>query len=111
MIMGYRIMNKELTAYSMEGPHCIMDYDISKKYILSKSSLSYGDVLVETKRVFSGLSIKVKIFWKNHWWWKPEFYWKYEVYYFHWLFFMIWFEREYVDQFDKIIKDHLSESK
>ena len=109
--MGYKIMNKELNAWSLEGESCIRYYEQNKDMHLNPKYTCYGDVLVQTKRVFSGITFKLRFYFKNHWHWKPSFHWKYGTYYFHWLFFMSWFEREYVDKFDKIIKDHLAESK
>lgn len=107
--MGYRIMNKELTGISFEGYDCLRYYEESKYRHIDPKYVCYGDVLVQTKRVFYGISFKLKLLFRNHWYWKPSFHWKYGTYYFHWLFFMFWFEREYKEIFDKIIKDHLSE--
>ena len=109
--MGYKIMNRELDAYSLEGWDCIKSYEENKELYINPKYYLYGSVLVQTKRVLSGFSLKFKIYFKNHWYWKPYYHWKYGTYYFHWLFLMSWFEPEYVDKFDKIIKDYLSESK
>ena len=107
--MGFKIMNKELNAYSLEGVQCLDYYERNKEYHINPKYASYGDVLVQTKRVCCGISLKFKLFFRNHWYWKPHFHWKYGTYYFHWLFFMIWFDKEYREVFDKVIKDHLSE--
>ena len=108
--MGLKIMNRDLSAYSLDGFHCIDEYNRNKDYYLNPKSVCYGDVLVETKPVLSGISFKCKLYFRNHWYWKPYFRWKYGNYYFHWLFFMLWFDKEYVDVVDKIIKDHLAEA-
>jgi hypothetical protein len=108
--MGYKIMNRELTAYSLEGWECLRYYESNKDLHLNPKMTCYGDVLVQTKRVVSGISLKFKFFFKNHWYWKPSFHWKYGNYYFHFLFFMFWFDFEYVEKFDKIIKDHVAEA-
>jgi hypothetical protein len=108
--MGYKIMNRELTGYSLAGNYCPRYYEDNKQMHLNEKYTTYGDVLVQTKRVFSGINLKFRFYFKNHWYWKPSFHWKYGSNYFHWLFFMFWFEREYAEQFDKIIKDHLSDS-
>lgn len=108
--MGFRIMNRKLNAYSLEGMSCINYYEQNKEYHINPKYVSYGDVLVQTKRVVCGFSLKLKFFFRNHWYWKPHYYWKYDIHYFHWLFFMIWIDKEYKDVFDKVIKDHLSEA-
>ncbi len=107
--MGFRIMNRELDGISLTGPECIKTYEEYRKYHINPNSTLYGDVLVETRRVFSGVCFKLKIYFKQHWYWKPHKHWKYGMYYFHWLFFMFWFEKEFIEVTDKIIKDHLSE--
>ena len=107
--MNYRIMNRKLDAYSLEGVSCIKYYDENKDRYINPKYNCYGDVLVQTKRVFCGITLRFKVFFKHHWYWKPNFHWKHGLYYFHWLFFMFWYEREYKDVFDKIIKDHLGE--
>lgn len=104
----YKIMNKDLDAYSMQGFDCPEYYDRDKDAHLNKNDTRYGDVLVKTKRVKIGFGIKVKIFYRKHWYWKPYFSWKYNKY-LHWLFFMIWYENEYDDVIDKVQKDHLTE--
>lgn len=101
-------MNKELNATSLEGVQCLDYYERNKKYHINPKHASYGAVLVESKRVFSGVSLKFKLFFRKHWYWEPHFQWKYGTYYFHWLFFMVWFDKEYRKS-HKIIKDHLSE--
>jgi hypothetical protein len=108
--MGYKIMNRELNATSLEGIKCIDYYEQNKQFHVNPKYVSYGDVLIQTKHVLSGFSFKFKIYFRNRWLWKPHFYWKYGNNYFHWLFFMFWFEYEYVEVFDKIIKDHLTDS-
>lgn len=107
--MGYKIMNRELTAYSLEGQCCLDYYESMKDKHISKDYICYGDVLVQTKSVFSGIQVTVSIYFRNHWYWKPSFHWKYSNYYFYWLFFMFWFNKKYIDKPEKVIKDHLAE--
>jgi len=47
------------------------------------------------KRTFSGIQIKISLFFRNQWYWRPRVMWKYGERHFHWLFFMIWFYKEY----------------
>lgn len=103
------IMNRDLTAYGLQGQDCIDYYNRNKDLHLNPQLVCYGDVLVKTKDVFSGISFRLKLYFRNHWYWKPSYHWKHGYYYFHWLFFMIWFDKEYIEVFDKIIKDHLSD--
>jgi hypothetical protein len=105
--MGYKIMNRELTGYSLSGFDCPQVYERNKKYHISKKYNSYGDVLVKTQKILSGFQLKLSIFYRNHWYWKPFYHLKHRIYYFHWLFFMFWIDREYTESKPEIIKDHL----
>ena len=107
--MGYKIMNRELTAYSLKGFNCPSYYENNKYLYTDPKYVCYGDVLVETERVCVGFEIRLKLFFRNHWYWKPRFYWKYGDRYFHWLFFMFWINKEYGEVNPKIIKDHLKD--
>lgn len=81
--------------------------DRFKKWVLSPESAVYGLVLTRYKKVKSGISIKVKLKWRD-WRWKPRISWRYGKH-FHWLFLMSWIEYEYDNVPDKIVKDHLDE--
>ena len=105
--MGYKIMDREQTAYSLDGWNCPDYYERNKDKHIDKKYNSYGDVLVETDRVKSGIGIKVNVFWRNQWYWIPIFS-KYGKY-FHWLFFMIWVDYEYRESNPRVIADHLGE--
>ncbi len=69
----------------------------------------YGFVLVRYKNVKSGISIKIKLKWRD-WYWKPRISWRFGKH-FHWLCFMSWIEFDYTDVPDKIVRDHLREQK
>lgn len=103
-------MNKELTGISSSGGfEVIRIYNDNKKYHIDQKYISYGDILVQTKRCFSGVNIELQLFFRNQWNWKPLSHWKYGDRYFHWLFFKLFIRKEYVEKIDKIIKDHLKE--
>ncbi len=85
-------------------------YDGYKTSHLNPKSTKYGAVLCSTKRIFNGVELKVKFFFRNHWYWKPEFRWRFGTRYFHWLFFMTWFDKCYTTEIDKVVKDHLNEA-
>jgi len=86
----------------------IYNEDRFKKWALSPDSYVYGYVLVRYKNVKSGISLKLKLRWRD-WYWKPRINWRYGKH-FHWLFFMFWIEYDYTDVPDKVMRDHLEES-
>lgn len=105
----YRIYNRELTAYSLEGQYCINWYEDNKKNHLNPDKNSYGQVLCLTKQKASGLKFSLRFYWtKEFFLIKPVFSWRYGKS-FNWLFFRFDITVEYFTVFDKIIKDHLSE--
>lgn len=108
--MNYAIYSKDLSGYKLEGWTCLESYERDKKWHLDPNSLCYGDKLVSLKRVKSGISIRWTFYWRRHFYWKPQFSWKYSRY-FHWLWFMLWIEDVYCDEIDKIVADHLEESR
>ena len=103
----YKIMNKDLTAYSSSGWDCPKRYEEDKLAHLNDRDARYGDVLVLLKRVKVGYDIKIRFYFRSHWYWKPIFS-KYGGY-FHWLNIMIWANATYDDIKDKVEKDHLTE--
>jgi len=102
----YRIYNKEMDAFFTQGIYCKKEYEQMKQSILNPNSTYYGAKLVILKRIKIGFSIKVKILYRNHFYWKPHFSFKYSKF-FHWLFFMIWFENEFDEVKDYVLKDYL----
>jgi hypothetical protein len=103
----YAIYNRELTGYSLVGDYRMINdwYERNKKYVLSKDSILYGNVMVSLKRVKCGATIKFRFF-TSFCTWKPELRWKYDKA-FHWLWFHFHFDFEYADVYDKTVKDHL----
>ena len=106
----YEYRDKEQTGiFQSGGTDLLHTYERNKKYHLMPGSVKYGAVLIRTKRVKVGFEVKVKLFYRDHWYWKPEFYWRYGMRYFYWLFFMIWLDGEYHDVPDGVVMDHLAD--
>ncbi len=90
--------------------HTLPEYYNRKKlktWVLSPESTVYGFVLVRYKSVRSGISIKIKLKWRD-WRWTPVISWRFGKH-LHWLCFMSWIEFDYTDVPDKIVRDHLKE--
>jgi len=105
----YRIYNKNLNGFSLSGWDCQRYYKEAKEAHLNKNDARYGDKLVKMKRIKTGVNLRLKFYFRYHWYWKPHYSFKFNTY-FHWLFFMIWVDAEYDDIIDKVEKDDLAES-
>jgi hypothetical protein len=104
----YTDREKEGIFYS--GHDAEQVYDSYWRFHVNPKSSKYGAVLCSTKRIVTGFELKMKFFFRSHWYWKPEFRWRYGIHYFHWLFFMVWLDKCYTTKIDKVIKNHLSTS-
>lgn len=111
--MSYEVRTRDLSGIKLSGYSAKEYYDDNFEYHINPKYVSYGDVLVSTKRVKVGFTLKLKILYRRRFYWKPEYRFRpnWGECYFHWLFFMFWFEFNYDDIMDKIVKDHLSEFK
>lgn len=103
----FAIYNDKLTKMSLRSENADAFYEEGFEAHLDPESSRYGDKLVLLKRAKVGFQIKFRFYWRNTFHAKPTFYCKDGVRYFHWLCFMSWFDYEYDEVIDKVVKDHL----